>query len=204
MAELEDTRRTDKPKGVMDMPWWGWIAVAVGILMVFGLMIWTIWRRQRTEALRGQFGPEYDRAVRETGKRRRAESELEARRRRREQLVIRPLTPAARQRYVQAWAATQSRFVDSPSGSIHEADGLVLSVMQDQGYPMENFEQRAADVSVDHPKVVENYRAAHAISLADSHGRASTEDLRQAMVQYRALFEDLLTEDSMAQSREAR
>jgi hypothetical protein len=102
------------------------------------------------------------------------------------------LEPAARQRYAEAWRDTQARFVDSPEQAIREADHLVTEVMRERGYPMEDFDQRAADVSVDHPNVVENYRAAHATSLANDQGRASTEDLRQAMVHYRALFVELL------------
>jgi hypothetical protein len=124
--------------------------------------------------------------------RRRAESELAERERRREYLEIVPLEPAARERYAEAWRDTQARFVDSPEQAIREADHLVTEVMRERGYPMEDFDQRAADVSVDHPNVTENYRAAHATSLANDQGEASTEDLRQAMVHYRALFVELL------------
>src|SRR5204862_8220126 len=100
--------------------------------------------------------------------------------------------PAARERYRAEWQAAQPRFVDEPAGAVTQADRLVIQVMSDRGYPMEDFEQRSADISVDHPHVVDDYRAAHAISMANEHGRASTEDLRQAMVHYRRLFEDLL------------
>jgi len=176
------------------MPVWGWIIAAIGVLALIGIG-WAMWSRRRTHRLQGQFGPEYDRAIREKGKRRDAESELTARRKRREGMEIRPLAPQSRERYVVAWRATQERFVDAPGQAVHEADALVLDVMRERGYPMENFEQRSADVSVDHPDVVENYRAAHGISLANEQGRASTEDLRQAMVHYRTLFEVLLRDE---------
>jgi hypothetical protein len=140
-----------------------------------------------------------------TGGRRQAEAELEARRKRREQLDVRPLDPASRQRYSEQWAGTQSRFVDSPAEAVREADVLVIQVMRERGYPVDNFEQRSSDVSVDHPHVVENYRSAHAVSLANDQGQAGTEDLRQAMVHYRALFQDLLsTGEDTGQMREAR
>src|SRR5207249_3861327 len=112
--------------------------------------------------------------------------------RRRDELDIRPVNSAARDRYLEEWRVVQARFVDAPAEAVRDADGLVGRVMGDMGYPMGDFEQRQADVSVDHPVVVENYRAAHAISVRNDGGSASTEDLRQAMVHYRALFEDLL------------
>jgi hypothetical protein len=185
------------------MPGWGWILVFLGVIVI-GVAAWALWQRQRTARLRQNFGPEYDRAVSDTGARRKAESELESRRKRREDLDIRPLDPAARQRYMESWRAVQGRFVDAPSQAIGEADTLVLQVMRERGYPMDDFEQRAADISVDHPRVVESYRAAHAVSLADEHGKANTEDMRQAVVHYRALFEDLLGGDDSDAVREAR
>jgi hypothetical protein len=183
------------------MPTWGWIVIAVVVLAVVALLVAYAARRRRTERIRGRFGPEYDRTVGELGNRRKAESELSARERRREELDIRPLEPAARDRYRQAWRDVQTRFVDMPSESVREADVLVIRVMGDRGYPMEDFDQRAADVSVDHPRVVEDYRTAHTISLANDGGRASTEDLRRAMVHYRALFEDLLDTGRDTQER---
>ena len=177
-------------KGV-EMPWWGWVLIVVAVLLVL-LIVWWIVRRRRSERLRERFGPEYDRTLADAGKRRRAEAELQERERRRTRLDIRPLQPAARDRYVQSWRAVQERFVDTPDGAVAEADRLVIEVMRERGYPIEDFEQRAADVSVDHPVVVDNYRAAHAISVARQSGEAGTEDLRQAMVHYRALFEELL------------
>jgi hypothetical protein len=173
------------------MPMWGWIVIAVVVIAVVALAAWWMASQRRTKRLRSTFGPEYDRTV-EGSERREAESELEARYKRRQELDIRPLTPQARQRYSQAWTQAQGRFVDQPSEAVREADVLVIDVMRERGYPMDTFEQRAADVSVDHPQVVENYRAAHDLSIASEQGRASTEDLRQAMVHYRALFEELL------------
>lgn len=174
------------------MPTWGWLVIAAVVIVVIAVIAWSAARRRRTDRLRGRFGPEYERAVEDRGSRRQAESELEARQRRREELQIRPLQPAARQRYIGLWSTAQSRFVDAPADAVREADALVAQVMGERGYPMDDFEQRAADVSVDHPVVVENYRAAHRISLANDRGEASTEDLRQAFVHYRTLFEDLL------------
>jgi hypothetical protein len=159
-------------------------------------------RRRRTESLRTHFGPEYDRTVDEAGGSRDAESELERRRQRRAQLDIRPLPPGARSRYAEEWRSVQARFVDDPSGAVAQADVLVTQVMRERGYPMDDFDQRAADVSVDHPAVVGDYRSAHEISQRSDAGNAETEDLRQAMVHYRALFEDLLEEDA-GEAREA-
>jgi hypothetical protein len=176
------------------MPAWGWILIVVAVLVVVAV-IWALLRRRRTAGLRQTFGPEYDRTVNETDSRRRAESELASRRDRRADLDIRPLTPAARARHEERWRQIQMAFVDDPSGAMREADEAVILVMRERGYPMDDFEQRAADLSVDHPNVVHNYRAAHGIAMANDHGQASTEDLRQAMVSYRSLFEDLLGED---------
>ena len=169
-----------------------WIVLIVVAIVLIALAAMLIARRKRTERLQTTFGPEYDRAVAEKGGARRAEAELEARRRRRSALEIRPLTPAARDRYMGSWQQAQSRFVDSPSEAVREADALVQTVMRERGYPVNDFEQRVTDVSVDHPAVAQNYRAAHGISLANEHGEASTEDLRQAMVHYRSLFDELL------------
>jgi ABC-type nickel/cobalt efflux system permease component RcnA len=185
------------------MPAWAWVIVIVAI--VAALVVWSAMRKRRTQRLQQSFGPEYDRTMQTTGGRRQAEAELEARRKRREQLDVRPLDPASRQRYSEQWAGTQSRFVDSPAEAVREADVLVIQVMRERGYPVDNFEQRSSDVSVDHPHVVENYRSAHAVSLANDQGQAGTEDLRQAMVHYRALFQDLLsTGENTGQMREAR
>src|SRR5689334_5765600 len=165
------------------------IAVVVAALLVS--------RQRRSQQLQQGFGAEYDRAVEERGgDRRAAEAELQERRQRREKFEVRELEPAARDRYAERWRAAQRRFVDEPGPAVGEADALVMEVMRDRGYPVaDEFEQRAADVSVDHPQVVDNYRAAHAISARATAGEATTEDLRQAMVHFRALFVDLLGAD---------
>ncbi len=184
---------------------WVWVIVIVAIVAIVALVVWSAMRKRRTRSLQQSFGPEYERTMQTTGGRRQAEAELDARRKRRQQLDIRPLAPASRQRYSEQWSATQSRFVDSPADAVREADVLVIQVMRERGYPVDGFEQRSSDVSVDHPDVVENYRSAHAISLANDQGQAGTEDLRQAMVHYRALFQDLLsTGDDTGQMGEAR
>src|SRR5919202_6168559 len=174
------------------MDTWVWIVIAIAAFVVLALVLWSTLRTRRTKALREGFGPEYDRTVAEAPSKREAEAELDERRKRREELDIRPLSPGARDRYVEEWRETQARFVDDPAGAIGDADTLIQQVMRDRGYPVEDFDQRAADVSVDHPEVVNNYRAAHGISIAHERGRASTEDLRQALIHYRSLFDELL------------
>jgi hypothetical protein len=187
------------------VPVWAWIVIAVAVVVVVAAaVVWMAWSKRRTTELKTQFGPEYDRTVAETGGRRRAESELDARRKRREQLDIRPLAAASRQSFMDRWQDTQARFVDAPGEAIREADALVTEVMKERGYPMDDFEQRSADVSVDHPQVVDNYRAARGISMANEQGEASTEDLRQGMVHYRALFVELTEEGGTDERREAR
>ncbi len=169
------------------------IAAVVVVAILIGLALWYSSQR-RSERLRERFGPEYQRTVAETGDTRRAEKELAARQERVARLEIRRLPPEERARFGQEWRNVQARFVDDPPGAVTEADALVGRVMQARGYPVGEFDQRAADVSVDHPTVVEHYRAAHDIALRQERGQASTEDLRQAMVDYRALFSDLLDE----------
>jgi hypothetical protein len=178
------------------MPIWAWIIIAVLVIVVIAAIAWGAAQRRRRQGLQEQFGPEYDRAVQERSSRREAESDLEERRRRREALDIRPLSPAARARYSDEWRAVQARFVDDPAVAVREAHSLVLRVMQDRGYPMDDFDQRAADISVDHPEVVQEYRAAHDITTRNEQGQAGTEDLRRATVHYRSLFEQLLGEDT--------
>ena len=173
------------------MDTWLWILIIAAAVLVVLIAAWAVGRSRRTRQLREGFGPEYERTVDERG-RRQAESELAERQERREKLDIRPLTTAARDRFLERWRTTQERFVDEPEGAVSDADRLVTEVMRERGYPVDDFEQRAADVSVDHPELVENYRAAHDISRRSRDGQASTEDLRQAMVHYRSLFEELL------------
>jgi hypothetical protein len=176
------------------------VLIALVAIVLVGIWIW-IASRRRSQRLQEHFGPEYDRMVETDGDRRKVESELAAREKRRSTLDIRPLDPETRDEFARRWRDTQARFVDDPGPAVHEADGLVAEVMKTRGYPMDDFQQREADVSVDHPQVVEHYRAAHGISLAYEHGQASTEDLRQAMVHYRSLFQDLLEVDGDAESR---
>jgi hypothetical protein len=164
--------------------------IAVAVLFVV-LAVATAMRRRRSRALAEKFGPEYDRTVEAAG-RAKAEAELAARTKRVEKLQIRPLAAAERERYAELWRVAQQHFVDNPHKAVAEADQLVTEVMRVRGYPMSDFEQRAADISVDHPHLVTNYRAAHAIAERSTGPQAGTEDLRQAMVHYRALFEDLL------------
>jgi hypothetical protein len=170
----------------------GLLITILVIVVIVVLVAVLLSQRRRTQRLQQQFGPEYQRTVARTGDQRSAEADLAARQQRRRELNIIALEPAARDRYLEAWRVTQGTFVDDPAAATREADTLVARVMRDRGYPVDDFEQRAADVSVDHPQVAENYRAAHAIHQANEQGLASTDDLRQAFVHYRSLFAQLL------------
>ena len=177
------------------------LIVAVVVVVVGGIATMLYMRKRRTARLRGQFGgPEYARAVQEGGNQRRAEAKLEKRAERVESFHIRALAPADHARFVESWGKVQSRFVDSPGGAVTEADQLLGDVMLTRGYPVSDFEQRAADISVDHPLVMENYRTAHAIAARQTLGRASTEELRQAMIHYRTLFEELVGQPEKARA----
>lgn len=178
------------------MPGWVWVLIVVAAVAVVAIVIWQAMRERRTRELRGRFGPEYDRALEDSESKRSAESELAARADRRDKLDITPLSPGARERYVAEWQRVQARFVDDPEGAVRESDVLIQSVMSERGYPMDDFDQRAADISVDHPRVVENYREGNRLARASALGDGTTEDLRQAMQHYRALFDDLLEEGS--------
>jgi FtsZ-interacting cell division protein ZipA len=167
------------------------IVVGVVALVLVLAVVWAMQRRRR-EHLKRRFGPEYDQTVQQHKDLRLAERELEARERRVAKLDIRPLSQVDAVRFTEAWRQTQTRFVDNPQGAVTDADRLVAEVMDARGYPVGDFEQRAADISVDHPRVVVNYRAARAIAERHGHGEANTEDLRQALVHYRELFSDLL------------
>ena len=180
------------------MPTWGWILIAVAVVVVIAAIAMSITKKRKTKQLQSQFGPEYDRTIESADSRRKAESELAARQERREQLDIRPLSSAARERYAQQWQVVQSQFVDNPGAAVASADQLIQSVMSDRGYPVDDFDSRAADVSVDHPHVVENYREGHRLAQQDANGKGSTEDLRQAMRHYRALFDELVEPDGDA------
>jgi hypothetical protein len=168
------------------------IIVAVVIVVVVAIAAFLVLRLQRSKQLRSRFGPEYESAVHQYGSPPKAEDALLARQKRIEKLHIHPLPPDERDRFGNQWHEVQSRFVDDPAGSIESADRLVCDVMSARGYPMSEFEVRAEDLSVDHPQVVSNYRSAHAIRLRRERGEATTEDLRQALVYYRNLFDELL------------
>jgi hypothetical protein len=169
------------------------IVAAVVVIALLATAAWVFSQRKRqSERLQQRFGPEYDRTVGELGGRTKAESELKAREKRVEHLTITPLAPAEAARFTQAWNALQGRFVDNPKGVVVQADQLVRELMLKRGYPMGDFERRAADISVDHPAVVENYRAAQAIAARDERGEADTEELRKAVVHYRVLFDEIL------------
>jgi len=165
--------------------------VIIAVLVVVAVVI-MVQTQRRKAALQQRFGKEYDRTLRERRSERETLAELESRQKRVEKFSIRPLTAAERKLYAEQWRTVQSRFVDDPKSAVIGADDTVAALMAARGYPMVEFEQRAADLSVDHPEVVENYRAAHEIAGRQREGRASTEDLRQAMIYYRSLFEELL------------
>jgi hypothetical protein len=166
------------------------IIIAVAVIVVL-IIAWMVIRRQRTAKLRTHFGAEYERTVREVGPQR-AESDLLEREKRVKRFSLRPLTAEERERFVNEWRDVQSRFVDDPRGAVSDADVLLDRLMQARGYPKSEFEQRAADVSVGHPRAVDSYRAAHQIALRQRQGQANTEDLRNAVIYYRSLFDDLL------------
>lgn len=171
-----------------------WIIVAaVVVIAMLALAAWLFSQKKKQSArLQQRFGAEYGRTVGELGGRTKAETELKAREERVELLTIAPLVPAEAARFSHAWNALQSRFVDNPKEVVVQADQLVRELMLKRGYPMGDFERRAADISVDHPAVVENYRAAQAIAGRDERGEADTEELRQAVVHYRVLFDEML------------
>jgi hypothetical protein len=170
---------------------WVWLLLIV-VLVVVAVVAFAAMRRKRTEDLRNRFGPEYDRAVEASDDRRNAEHDLLERTQRRDQLDIRPLPEAARARYAEQWRGIQERFIDDPAGSVGAAHALLDQVMGERGYPTKDFEEQADLVSVDHPRVVENYRAAYGVYTRQRDGQATTEDLRDALVRYRSLFEELL------------
>jgi hypothetical protein len=167
------------------------IVIAVVVVLCIAAA-WLYMRKRRTAALREKFGSEYTRAVLVHGSERKAEAKLEDREKRVEKLNLRDLNPTEYESFSKRWAEVQARFVDSPKGAVMEADDLVSSLMKTRGYPMADFDQRAADISVDHPLVVENYRSAHETTLRVGQLEASTDELRTAMIHYRALYEELM------------
>ena len=180
------------------------IVFAVAVILVIGVLGWLyVRKRKRTTAgLQNRFGSEYGRAVREHGSERKAEAKLADREKRIQKLNIRNLDSIEHERYSKQWQAVQSRFVDSPKGAVAEADDLVTSVMKTRGYPVSDFDQRAADISVGHPRVVGNYRSAHEIALRVGKDQATTEDLRAAMIHYRSLFEELVQVPAAVERKE--
>jgi hypothetical protein len=175
------------------------LVVAVAVILTAAITVWLMVRKRRTAGLRSQFGEaEYARTLKEGGSRRQAEAALDKRADRVEALHIRPLSSGDHARFVEAWGRIQARFVDGPGSAVTDADQLLGDVMSTRGYPVSDFEQRAADISVDHPSVLENYRIAHQSALRQTRGQASTEDLRQAMIHYRTLFEELVAEPEAA------
>jgi hypothetical protein len=181
---------------------WVWVLIAVAaVIVIVAVGLWLVQKSRRRRTLRERFGPEYDRRMESARSRRKAEGELAERAERREELEIRPLSSDARERYVSQWRELQDRFVDRPQVAVVEADDLVTQVMRDRGYPVDDFESQSDLVSVDHPDLVQNYRTAHAIYTRTTSGEASTEDLRQAVVAYRALFDELVTNGARAGNR---
>ena len=180
------------------------IMLAGVVVLVIAVLAWLFLQKRRstTAGLRQKFGPEYERAVQKHGSERKAEAKLANRQDRVEKLSIRDLDPLERERFSTQWESVQSRFVDSPRGAVAEADDLVSSLMKTRGYPVSDFDQRADDISVDHPRVVENYRSAHHIALQVGTNGASTEDLRTAMIHYRSLFEELVQVPTIAETKE--
>ena len=182
------------------------VMVVLLVVVAVALIASRNFGKKRREELRRRFGPEYDRTVEQYGSVTKAERELAARSRRLARLQIHELNEADRIHFSNAWTSVQAKFVDDPSGAVTEAHQLIKTVMQARGYPVEDFESRVADLSVDHAYVVQHYRAAHVLARANREGRANTEELRQALVHYRALFADLLAEPNVghASMREAR
>lgn len=179
------------------MSTWVWIVIAVvAVIVVLGI-VWSALRTKRTRGLQDTFGQEYDRTVDEAGGRRAAERELRDRQKQHDELDIKPLSPESRDRYVRRWQSTQTRFVDDPKGAVAEADQLVQEVMKERGYPTKDFDRRVADISVEHPDLVEKYRTADGIARASEQGEASTEDMRHSVRHYRALFAELLETDDV-------
>jgi uncharacterized membrane protein len=187
--------REGSTTGGYQMDTWVWVLIVVAAVVVLAAVVTMfLLRRRRRHALRDRFGPEYDRRVDGAKSRRKAEGDLAGRAKRRDELELRPLSQAARDRYAEQWEDLQSRFVDVPQAAVVEADELIVMVMRDRGYPVDDFESQSALVSVDHPSVVQNYRIGHDVRDKSSKGEATTEDLRQGVVAYRALFDELLNE----------
>jgi hypothetical protein len=174
------------------------IAVVLVVVLVGAVLAPGFARRQRSRQLHDQFGTEYDHTVEAMGGKKKAHAELDERKKHVDALDIRPLSTTERERYLADWAAVQSKFVDEPGKAIVDADHLIIEVMQVRAYPVSDFEQRAADVSVSYPTLVTNYRAARDIAVKNEQHQADTEELRQAMIYYRSLFEELVGTEPVA------
>jgi hypothetical protein len=173
------------------------VVLIVLVVVLAAAVFLLVWRGRGSTRLKSRFGPEYERALEESGSRKAAEERLRRREARVQSYAIHPLSPDQRARYVASWRRVQAEFVDDPAGAISAADRLLGEVMAARGYPVIEFEQQAADLSVEHPDVVQNYRTAHEIALRHTQGQANTEDLRRAMVHYRSLFDELASEPHM-------
>ncbi|MGW1625632.1 hypothetical protein [Streptomyces sp. NPDC002172] len=175
------------------------LTIIIAIVVVLALAAVAVALMARRRHLRDRFGPEYERTVEESDGRRAAERELREREKRHDALDIKPLPPVSRDRYTREWSSVQEEFVDRPQDAVHDADQLVTSLMHDRGYPTEGFDQQMKDLSVEHGRTLEHYRAAHEVESLSTHSQATTEQLRGAMVHYRALFDELLTDGGRAQ-----
>ena len=176
-----------------------WVILAIVIVLALLVVAWLWARLRRTEHLQDRFGPEYARTVDEHGDARAAEKELQERESRRKKFDIRPLAPESRARYLEQWKDVQAQFVDEPGPAVADADRLIGEAMRERGYPVDDFDQRAADLSVDYPDVVENYRAGHSVAAGNGSNSANTEDPHQAMVHYRSLFDRLVEREETAE-----
>jgi hypothetical protein len=174
---------------------WIWIVIAVVVVLVVVAIVAAASSRRRRHHLQDRFGSEYDRTVEGADRRRDAERDLRDRESRHDELELHPLSDASRQRYTQQWQDMQAGFVDRPQVAVADADRLITDLMRERGYPVDDFDTRSELVSVDHPDVVQNYRTAHGIAARTVEGQTSTEDLRQAVISYRALFEEMLVDD---------
>ena len=183
------------------MPTWALILIVLVVVAVAAMVTTATMRQRRTSALRDRFGPEYDRTLESRSDQRAAESELRDRQRRRAELEIKPLAEASRIRYVEEWRTVQEHFVDQPGEAVSQADTLLHQVMAERGYPMGDFAAQSDLISVDHPAVVENYRVAHGIRDRMDTGQVNTEELREALLRYRSLFDDMLRADQGDEAR---
>jgi hypothetical protein len=178
------------------MDTWIWIVIAVAVVVVVAIVVLALFGKRRRSHLQDRFGSEYGRTVDDAPNRRVGERDLREREARHDELELRPLGDASRRRYSQQWSDMQSGFVDRPQVAVADADRLITDLMRERGYPVDDFDTRSELVSVDHPDVVQHYRTAHSIAARNIEGRTSTEDLRQAVISYRALFEEMLLDDA--------